>query len=72
MERRTISEIREAVRTRKIPLQFKAAQVNACLGINYVGTFLPKHRVGNPGNYTELFIRIEEGLYQLKPNNGDK
>ena len=29
-------------------------------------TFLPKHRVGNPGGNTELFIRVSKGRYKLK------
>ena len=29
-------------------------------------SFLSKHRVGNPGGYTEYFIKIEKGLYKLK------
>ena len=65
MERKTIKRIREAVRTSKLPAEFTPAQVNAALGINWAGTFLPKHRVGNPGNVTELFIWIRMGLYKL-------
>ena len=65
MERKTINNIREAVRTGKIPCEFTPAQVNAALKITWAGTFLPKHRVGNPGNNTELFIRIRNGLYKL-------
>jgi len=29
-------------------------------------TFLPKHRVGNPGGYSEFFIRKARGKYSLK------
>jgi len=65
MERKTIVKIREMVRAHKIPIEFTPAQVNAALGINWAGTFLPKHCVGNPGNNTELFIRIRKGLYKL-------
>ncbi len=65
MERKTIGRIRKLVRTHKIPAEFTPAHVNAALGINWCGTFLPKHRVGNPGNDSELFIRIRKGLYKL-------
>ncbi len=68
VERRTIHKIREAVRTGKIPTEFRATQVNDALGITWAGTFLPKHRVGNPGGNSELFIRVSTGLYQLKTN----
>jgi len=65
MERKTIVKIREMVRAHNIPTEFTPAQVNAVLGINWAGVFLPKHCVGNPGNNTELFIRIRKGLYKL-------
>jgi len=65
MGRTTINNIRAAVGTGKLPREFTPAQINAALGINWAGTFLPKHRVGNPGNNTELFIRIRNGLYKL-------
>lgn len=65
MERKTIRRIREMVRTHNISAEFTPAQINAALGINWAGTFLPKHRVGNTGNNSELFIRIRKGLYRL-------
>jgi hypothetical protein len=40
--------------------------VNRALGIDYAGVFLPEHRVGNPGGFTQHFIQIERGLYRLK------
>lgn len=40
--------------------------VNRVLKISWAGTFLPKHRVGNPGNETELFVRIQKAVYRLK------
>lgn len=66
MERETIRDIRRAVRSGTLPGKFTPVQVNEALGINSAGTFLPKHRVGNPGGYTELFVRIAKGLYRLK------
>src|SRR6266498_5075741 len=52
MERDTIRTIREAVRSGRLPERFTPAQVNKVLKINWAGTFLPKHRIGNPGSYT--------------------
>jgi len=40
--------------------------VNKALSIHWAGTFLPKHRVGNPGGNTPLFIQIGRGLYRLR------
>jgi len=70
MERKTVRRIREAVREGIIPTEFTPAQVNTALGINWAGTFLPKHRAGNPGGNTELFIQISRGLYKLKAITG--
>jgi len=66
--RRTIRDIRDAVATGQLPEPFGASEVNRCLQITYAGTFLPKHRVGNPGGYTELFIRVSErpSRYRLR------
>jgi hypothetical protein len=65
-ERETIRGIREAIRNLVLKEPFRAADVNRILGIGYAGVFLPKHRVGNPGKNTELFVQIERGLYRLK------
>jgi hypothetical protein len=46
--------------------RFTPAEVNRVLGIDWAGIFLPKHRVGNPGGFTELFVRLDRGLYRLK------
>ena len=66
MERETIREIRQAVEDGRLQREFTPLRVNEALGLNWAGTFLPKHRVGNPGGYTELFVRITRGLYKLK------
>jgi hypothetical protein len=66
MERETIRKIREAVRTGKLGREFTSVEVNALLRIHWAGTFLPKHRVGNPGGYSELFVRVRSGVYRLK------
>ena len=63
-----ISQIRAAVASGKLSEPFTPAMVAvACPGWapNTYGTFLPKHRVGNPGGNTELFIRVAPGLYRL-------
>jgi hypothetical protein len=64
----TIQEIRSAVSKGKLEQPFGPAVVNRVLGITYAGTFLPEHRVGNPGKYTELFVQVTErpALYRLR------
>ena len=66
MEGHTIRKIREAVKTGRLGREFTAAEVNVAIMISWAGTFLPKHRVGNPGGYTELFVRIRSAVYRLK------
>ena len=61
-ERDTIRRIREAVADGRLGRTFRAADVNIALNITFAGVFLPKHRVGNPGRFTELFVRIDPGL----------
>ena len=65
-ERETIRKIRQAVSKGTIPALFRVADVNKALKIHWAGVFLPKHRVGNPGGYTELFVQIERGCYRLR------
>lgn len=65
-ERQTIHRIREAIRNGRLREPFRPADVNTAIEIPYAGVFLPKHRVGNPGGFTELFIRVSRGLYRLK------
>ena len=67
-ERWTIRSIREAVAKGRLPEPFRPSAVNHSLGIGYAGTFLPKHRVGNPGGYTELFIQVSHrpALYRFR------
>jgi hypothetical protein len=61
----TIQRIRADVRSGKLVEPFKPADVNKLLGIDWAGTFLPKHCEGN-GYTTEHFIRVSPGLYRLK------
>jgi len=67
-EGNTIRRIREAVRTQRLSEPFSPSAVNQVLAISYAGVFLPKHRLGNPGRNTELFIRVSEhpALYLLR------
>jgi hypothetical protein len=64
-EGNTIRRIRRAVSKGDLKEPFNAADVNSLLGIEWAGTFLPKHCVGN-GYTTEHFVRVARGLYRLK------
>ncbi len=66
VEKETIRRIRLGSKLGSLHRDFTPQEVNALLGIDWAGTFLPKHRVGNPGGYTELFLRIGRGLYRLR------
>src|SRR4029077_892297 len=61
----TIRSIRAAVGAHRLRQPFRAADVNRALGINWAGTFLAKHCVGN-GYTTEHFVRVSKGLYRLR------
>jgi len=65
-ERDTIRRIREAVAGGRLGRTFRAANVNVALKITFAGVFLQRHRLGNPGGFTQLFVRISPGLYRLK------
>ena len=64
----TIRLIREAVLHRHLGQPFGPRHVNQALGIDWAGTFLPKHRVGNTGGNTELFVRVNShpALYFIR------
>ena len=66
-EGNTIRRIRRAVRQGELEEPFSPNKVNDALGIGYAGTFLPKHRIGNPGGNTELFVQVSHrpALYRL-------
>lgn len=66
VERTTMLRIRERIAEGVLTQPFRASDVNRALGIDYAGVFLPKHRIGNPGGFTEHFVQIERGLYRLK------
>ena len=66
-EGETIRRIRDAVSHGLLEEPFSPRAVDEVLGIHWAGTFLPKHRIGNPGDYTELFVRVSRrpALYRL-------
>ena len=66
-EGETIRRIRDAVRRGLLEERFSPRDVNDALDIHWAGTFLPKHRVGNPGGDTELFVQVNHrpALYRL-------
>jgi hypothetical protein len=72
-ERDTMRRIRKALKTGKLAEPFRAKDVNQAIGVTFAGVFLPKHRVGNPGQNgkknTEHFIQVVRGLYRLKNPN---
>ncbi len=64
------TEIRDAVRSRRLAEPFNAASVKrACpgWGERTYHVFLPKHAQGNPGKNTVLFVRVALGSYRLAP-----
>jgi hypothetical protein len=65
---RFVEDIRSAIRRNALPERFRAADVRrACPGWadHTYGVFLPKHRRGNPGGYTEYFMQHSDGSYSL-------
>lgn len=56
--------IQDAIKSRKLPTEFRATQVNRVLGIDYAGNFLAKHC--QTGSSTHLFNRISKGLYKIR------
>ena len=69
-KRKTIQRIRDAVCDGILEEPFSPREINNVLGIRWGGTFLPKHRAGNPGGNTELFVRVNRrpALYRLTSN----
>lgn len=62
-------DIREAIRAGRLKNIFRPRDVEeACPGwaYNTYRVFLPKHRKGNPGGYTEYFIQHPDGSYSLQ------
>ena len=65
---RFVEDIRRAIRQGNLPVHFRSADVKkACRGWaeRTYTNFLPKHRIGNPGGYTEYFKQHDDGSYSL-------
>lgn len=65
---RFVDDIRRALDEDRLPRRFRGSDVKrACPGWakRTYTVFLPKHRVGNPGGYTEYFERHTDGSYSL-------
>lgn len=65
---RIVDEIRRVLARGDLPERFRPNDVRrACPGwANHTyGVFLPKHRRGNPGGYTEYFVQNPGGSYSL-------
>lgn len=65
---RFVEDIRRARRTGALQERFRPTDVRrACPGWadHTYGVFLPKHRRGNPGGYTEYFDQHADGSYSL-------
>ncbi len=65
---RFVEDIRHAVARGQLPQRFRPDDVRrACPGWadHTYGVFLPKHRRGNPGGYTEYFVQNPDGTYSL-------
>ena len=63
-----IQEIRAAVEAGRLKEPFSSKdviQAGVRCAVSTPGTFLPKHRVGNPCGNTELFVRVARGRYRL-------
>jgi hypothetical protein len=65
---RFVEDVRRARRAGVLPERFRSADLRrTCPGWadHTYGVFLPKHRRGNPGGYTEYFVRHDDGSYSL-------
>jgi hypothetical protein len=65
---RFVDDIVQARRSGALAVRFRPADVRrACPGWaeRTYSVFLPKHRRGNPGGYTEYFEQHEDGSYGL-------
>lgn len=65
---RFVEDVRRAVARGDLPSRFRPDDVRqACPGWadHTYGVFLPKHRRGNPGGYTDYFLQNPDGSYSL-------
>ena len=64
--KRTIRNIRRAVRSGTLSQPFRAADVNKAVDITFAGIFLSKHCDSRPDKkFTWLFNKVDRGLYEL-------
>jgi hypothetical protein len=66
------AQIYAAVKSGKLAQPFSSEMVKrTCPGWaeRTYSVFLNKHRVGNPGGETELFVRVAPGLFKLRNSN---
>ena len=67
---RIIESIKQALREKRLSEKFGSEEFRrGCIGFapHTYSNFLPKHRVGNPGGYTEYFKQHLDGSYSLLP-----
>jgi hypothetical protein len=65
---RFVEDVRRALACGDLTKRFRPDDVRqACPGWadHTYGVFLPKHRRGNPGGYTEYFLQNPDGSYSL-------
>ena len=62
-----IQKILESVNNGNLKEPFSPQEVRKATDFPSAGNFLPKHRVGNPGGNTELFVQVSQrpALYRL-------
>ena len=74
MSGKIIAAIRTARAEGRLPERFRAADFRrACPGFarNTYSVFLPKHRRGNPGGVSVLFVQHPDGSYNLLEDADD-
>jgi len=65
---RFVEDVRRAADEGRLPVRFRSDDVrSACPGWadSTYSVFLPKHRQGNPGEYTAYFHQHADGSYSL-------
>jgi hypothetical protein len=70
MERETIRKIRDAVGQDGYPENSPPTLLNAALDIDWAGTFLPKHRTGNPGITQNVLSKFAGVFIDLSSRGG--
>ena len=62
-------KIKNSIQLGYLSQQFSVKSVNSSLNnlLLKSPSFLSKHCVGNPGEYSEMFVRVRKGVYKLNP-----